>query len=215
MDISKDQLEDLITHLEINLHNIHHVLFTDGTEMIGEVLDSFPITQTEKEEFAELLYEMDEVDDYVANENEEDYLELVDSNGEEVEFAEDGYYRLPEENSILFLNPIRIYRDTWVDPNSGDMKHTNYFVDFNPCIDGPYVPIYKHSIASINPPNDETLVAYLKAVYKIYFPLLSSEVTDGSVSSSDSKAPMVILKVSPKNIIDFTSYLKKRQTGNF
>ena len=177
MDVSKEQLEDLINHLEINVENILHVILTNGTEMVGEVLSPDNI----------------QLDDA--------YSTIIDPDSAQ---------------TILFLNPIKIYRDLWVDDES-NMQHKDYFMDFNPCIDGPFIPIYKNSITTKNPPNGETLIRYLKALYQLYYPLLSETPLGNITAFSEPHNIPAKLKGKSvhKNIIQFTPYLKKRQLGNF
>jgi hypothetical protein len=213
MDIGKDELEELVSQLDIKVENIYHVVFTDDTEMVGEILSSNSEDEDKlKESFKEMLDEAK--DDMFGEEELEIEIEYLDSDGAEISSDEVLYH--PEDHSTLFLNPVKIIRDTWINPD-GEMKHTNYFIEYNPCIEGPYIPIQNHSIKTINPPNNETLICYLKALYKIYYPLLS-EIPDGNLSviSQTLKLNHSHLSVSTsKNVVDFTSYLKKRQSGSF
>lgn len=113
----------------------------------------------------------------------------------------------PEESdTYLFLNPIKIFRDSWID-NDGNHNYNNYYLEWNPCIDGPYTPISKYSITSINIPNELAMIGYLDAVYKEYYPALIGEEVKMIMEK--------IVIVESKNIIDFSTYLMNRSKGIF
>ena len=210
-DIDKEKLEQLISQLEINVDNVYHLLLSNGMEMVGEIFPpeqmwremqdmSFPDDDGD-ETFEEMMAEEDELE-----------LELVDDDGNEIEFDIE---ETPVHSDLLFLNPIKVYRDAWID-ELGEFKHTNYFLEWNPCIDGPYTHINKTNIISMNKPNAETLVNYLRAIYQLYYPLLADlpEATNLSIIGEriNLNEDAVLF---PKNIIDFTSYHAKRLNGVF
>jgi hypothetical protein len=105
-------------------------------------------------------------------------------------------------NEILILNPIKVYRDSWIDEN-GNLQHTNFYTKFNPCVEGPYTHLKHHAIQNMDKPNRETLNAYFAAIYEQYFPLLNEGI-DGNSFVKESQ------KLQSLNVVDFVAYRKKR-----
>lgn len=189
-DIDKDKLEELISQLEINIDNIFHLILPNKVEMVGEL---FPPEQ---------LWE--EINSYESDESEETFADLLAEDGEPVielldknlHFESDD----PMHNDLLFLNPIKVARHEWIDEN-GEYQYIERFIEWNPCIDGPYTHINRNNIVSMNRPNDETLVQYLKTVYQLYYP----HINDIPAKEKSGK----------KNVIDFRVYHTKRLKGSF
>ena len=209
-DITQEQLQDLITQLEVNVDSIYHLILPSGMEMVGELF-------SQEQMYNEMIGQdnnAESFEDLLAEQEDELDLELVDEDGDEIDFD---IADTAAHNDLLFLNPIKVYRDSWID-EQGDFQHTNYFLEWNPCIDGPFTHINKSNITSINKPNAETLVEYLKAVYKLYYPLLG-EMTDGnqSVLASDRSNLKGLFGATQLqlNVIDFRAYQLRRNKGIF
>ena len=195
LDITKSDLEEMIAQLEIQIESIRHITFSDDTEIMGEVFSAVEL-----------------IDSFLPNDTQdgEDVLDIEFVDADDVE----DLLNETDETSILFLNPIKILRDTWIGPD-GDMKHTNYFTEFNPCVDSPYLTIPKHLIKYINPPNAESLVEYLKAIYKIYCPIVH-EIPDGDLTLIAKNLKLLYPSAfTNKNVIDFKTYHKKRLDNTF
>jgi len=111
----------------------------------------------------------------------------------------------------LFLNPIKVFRESWID-NEG-YACQNYFIEWNPCIDGPYTYINPATVISMNKPNHETLTSYLNAVHDQYYPLLMSAV-DGVGKIPEDQKLVIDDNLKGNNIIDFNKYLLLKLSGN-
>ena len=151
--------EKLIKELNINVNNIYHLTFINGTEMIGELFDS-----------------------------------SVDS-----EISECGII-----NSLLFLNPIKIIKEIFIDENNENINVEGY-EEWNSSIEGPFTHIYINSILSQNVPNEKTLNNYLKSIHTLY----CSEMIN------DEDVDVISIKDKKKNVSDFNKYHLKRMNGTF
>lgn len=205
-DIDKDKLEQLVSQLEINVENVYHLILPNGTEMVGELFPAeqmwqeFQDENEDRESFADLLAEEGEL-----------VIEFTDKDGNEYEVEG------ASPDDLLFLNPIKIHRENWIDP-AGIYIYTNHFVEWNPCLDGPYTHINKDNIVSMNRPNAETMLNYLKAVYELYYPLIN-EISEDKLHELQSRINDKFKKnpglVGPNNVIDFKWYRSKRLNGKF
>lgn len=184
-DITAEQLEKLIDKLDIDIDDIYHLILPGGMEMIGQL---FPVEQIA------------------------DLTDIEDSNSDLIDLTEDTVEFVNEENDLLFLNPIRVHREHFINED-GMLGHTNYFTEWNPCIDGPFTNINKNQITSINRASPEALVNYLKAIYQIYYPLLD-EIPDGDLTIIDNILPKKESSIM-KNVVDFKKYQTRRSRGKF
>src|ERR1035437_1532567 len=184
-DVDKDALEEMVSLLEIKVDNVYHLMLSNGSEMIGEL---FPPDQLpERESFTDLLSEdCDDIEPYEGLLIEEDY----------------------NSSDLLFLNPIKIFRDTFQD-ETGEFHHQNFFLEWNPCIDGPYTTITKTAVVSCNKPNDATRLEYLKTIYKLYYSVLD-EIPQTKIATNLKLKPVIT-----SNVIDFKLYHLNRLNGGF
>lgn len=202
-DIDKEKLERLISECDINPDNIYHIILSGDIELIGELFppEQIEITNNDEDDLEELFDDEDEI-----------ILELDDDLKKDFE----NDLTRDDPDDLIFLNPIRIVRDRWVDEN-GNFEHKHYFIEWNPCIEGPYTHINKNKILAINTPNAETLVEYLKAIYNQYYPLLD-ELQKSGGNITGSKINLENLKITTPqtiNVINFFAYKSKRDSGTF
>lgn len=206
-DIDKDKIEKLISQLEINTDNIYHVMLSSKMEMIGEL-------------FHPQQVRISEGNDNNNNDEYGDSPELILEENDLFTFEEDNLdndFTRDDPDDIIFLNPIRIMRDEWVD-DEGNFHSKAFFVEWNSCIEGPYTHINKNKITAINSPNSETLLEYLKSVYNQYYPLLDELRHNGVVFKEATNLETIdseSIKKSPTNVISFSPYKKKRDVGTF
>lgn len=105
---------------------------------------------------------------------------------------------------ILFSHPIKVVRDTWFDEEG--LYSNDYFLAWNSCLDGYYVPIDPTSIISICPPNKFAICQYLKAVNDVYFSLTISV----ELESTQNGCKKNLNTLNDSNVIQFkTHFLKK------
>ena len=83
-------------------------------------------------------------------------LEIEDSNSDE------------EQNQIILVNPVKILREGWVTEEGYEAQH--FFVEWNPCGDGPFATLNTSLIVSKAFPNAATLEAYIRTVNNSYYP---------------------------------------------
>ena len=100
-------INKVIEELEIDIDSIYHVTIVGGVEMVGEM---FLIDLDSN-------FEKTEDDDELIS---EEYFESNDT----------------QRADYLFLNPIKVFRDSWIDQDGYSCQ--NYFIEWNPCMDGPY-----------------------------------------------------------------------------
>lgn len=195
--IDTERVSEIVDKLEIKVENIYHLLLSNGMELVAEIFP--PEDQTTS------LEEL-----------------LQDSNGETYETSSedsDEYFTIEmddEFNDILFLNPIKVYRDVGF-TEDGNYYSASYFTEWNPHTEGPYTHISKNNIVSMNSPNEETLNRYIVSVYQEYYPMIDSLLTGDIDFPTDVKlqSPKSIGEINHLNIIDFESYYLKRKLGNF
>ena len=198
-DIDRAALDNMISVLEINVDNVYHLILSNGSEMVGEL---FPPQQ---------LPPMNEdlmTGDFLEDSNEELDIELILD--EELDFDEDS----PD---LLFLNPVKIYRETFMDED-GRFQHQNFFLEYNPCIDGPYTHINKNSVISSNRPNEDTLYNYLKTIYYLYYELLEDLPVATNLTLTDNSKTKLKIQTTisvTNNVIDFHRYHLNRMNGGF
>lgn len=74
-----------------------------------------------------------------------------------------------ETAEYIIINPVKVIRHSWISEEGFSSQH--FFIEWNPCAEGPYAYINPETVISATSPNVETLKAYLLAVHDQYYPL--------------------------------------------
>lgn len=131
-----------------------------------------------------------------------DQSAFIDSNAS-VQEIEDSLL----DPNLYFISPIKIVRDSWID-DEGNYNSNNFFVEWNPCIDGSLAHINPTAIIGMNKPTDECVFAYLKALQDLYY----GGGTIGGMVGEIQIIEEEIIKKPTENIIDFQKYHKKSKS---
>lgn len=161
-----------------------------------------------KEEFVKTLAESLDI-------NVENIYHFILSNGTELigeivpsEFDSNMENSFAALHEIHVFYPIKIIRDSWVDADE-QYSSNNFFVNWNPCISVPFVPIFTHHVISPNIPNTDTIYSYMTALQNIYFPpSIHAEIPTVSESKNPDFKSSNISR--DNNVVSFMEYKNKR-----